>query len=301
MARAFTTIVASLAHRKITAWSPGSRRPRRSSTEQNQRVPLLIFIWIFGVPAAGRLVKDAFAGAVDVALDGAVGRGRDRAGSRGQRDRIGIVRRLHGRAEDSGSSLLRTRQSHGAMKAPCHIPAFGLARSGLFVALRSLWRCGQRPAPSRSSPAISGCPRHRPSQRATRAAAAVDRAGAGSPALAAGVLGQFVARRSAAGPALALGVEAELIDRRARRCRRGGCGYCRSWTWSASRIFGTHGDVGGAGSWPAATAGTGRGKTALNVIGNPRREIVDAESRGIVLANGPRASARLMARFQPTR
>src|SRR4051812_35162760 len=37
-----------------------------------------------GVPAAGRLVIDAFAGAVDVALDGAVGRGRDRAGGRRQ-------------------------------------------------------------------------------------------------------------------------------------------------------------------------------------------------------------------------
>src|SRR5580698_10223831 len=31
-----------------------------------------------GVPAAGGLVVDAFAGPVDVALDGAVGRGRDR-------------------------------------------------------------------------------------------------------------------------------------------------------------------------------------------------------------------------------
>src|ERR1700733_2828901 len=35
------------------------------------------------VPAAGRLVIDAFARAVDIALDGAVGRGRDFAGGRG--------------------------------------------------------------------------------------------------------------------------------------------------------------------------------------------------------------------------
>src|SRR6266481_55204 len=38
----------------------------------------------FCVPAAGRLVIDALAGAVDVALDGAVRRGRHRARGRGQ-------------------------------------------------------------------------------------------------------------------------------------------------------------------------------------------------------------------------
>src|SRR3954469_13333577 len=54
-----------------------------------------------GVPAAGGLVKDAFAGAVDVALDGAVGRWRIRAGSRRQQDGKGMVRRP-GRAEDRG-------------------------------------------------------------------------------------------------------------------------------------------------------------------------------------------------------
>src|SRR6202171_3816049 len=43
------------------------------------------------IPAAGRLVIDAFAGAVDVALDGAVGRGRDRSRRRRQQDGVGVV------------------------------------------------------------------------------------------------------------------------------------------------------------------------------------------------------------------
>src|ERR1700692_1728557 len=49
-----------------------------------------------GVPAAGRLMVDAFAGTVDVALDGAVGRRCDRSGCRGQQDGRGIFRRLGG-------------------------------------------------------------------------------------------------------------------------------------------------------------------------------------------------------------
>src|SRR3954469_19394087 len=55
----------------------------------------------FGVPAAGGLVKDAFAGAIDVALDGAVGRWRVRAGSRRQQDGVGVFRRLGG-ADNGG-------------------------------------------------------------------------------------------------------------------------------------------------------------------------------------------------------
>src|SRR6185437_4410044 len=46
------------------------------------------------IPAAGRLVIDAFACAVDVALDGAVGRGRDFAARRSEQDGAGVFRRL---------------------------------------------------------------------------------------------------------------------------------------------------------------------------------------------------------------
>src|ERR1700712_1819091 len=48
------------------------------------------------IPAAGRLVIDAFAGAVDVALDGAVGRRRHRSRRRRQQDRLGAIRRFGG-------------------------------------------------------------------------------------------------------------------------------------------------------------------------------------------------------------
>src|SRR5512133_2692593 len=41
------------------------------------------------IPAAGRLVIDAFAGPVNIALDGAVGRGRDRSRGRRQQDGVG--------------------------------------------------------------------------------------------------------------------------------------------------------------------------------------------------------------------
>src|ERR1700722_12226337 len=47
-----------------------------------------------GVPAAGGLVVDAFAGTVDIALDRAVGRGRDRPRGRRQQDGAGVVGRL---------------------------------------------------------------------------------------------------------------------------------------------------------------------------------------------------------------
>src|ERR1700722_15288653 len=53
------------------------------------------------IPAAGRLVVDAFAGAGDVALDGAIGGGGARSGGRGLQDRMRILRRLGG-AEDGG-------------------------------------------------------------------------------------------------------------------------------------------------------------------------------------------------------
>src|SRR6202012_6197313 len=52
-----------------------------------------------GVPAAlGRMVN-AFAGAVDIALDGTVGRRRDRSGRRSHQHRMGVWRRF-GCAED---------------------------------------------------------------------------------------------------------------------------------------------------------------------------------------------------------
>src|SRR5579864_8356471 len=54
-----------------------------------------------GVPSAGRLVIDALAGAVDVALDGAIRRGGDRPGGRREQDRMRAFRRLR-RAEDGG-------------------------------------------------------------------------------------------------------------------------------------------------------------------------------------------------------
>ncbi|GCC45338.1 hypothetical protein chiPu_0029241, partial [Chiloscyllium punctatum] len=54
-----------------------------------------------GVPAAARLVEDALAGTVDVALDGAVGRGRDRTGSGGEQDRVCTLRHFRG-AEHGG-------------------------------------------------------------------------------------------------------------------------------------------------------------------------------------------------------
>src|ERR1700694_231090 len=48
------------------------------------------------IPAAGGPVIDAFAGAVDIALDGAVGRGRDRSRSRREQARMGVGGRLGG-------------------------------------------------------------------------------------------------------------------------------------------------------------------------------------------------------------
>src|SRR4051794_12083962 len=53
------------------------------------------------VPAAARLVIDALARPVDIALDGAVGRGRDRSRCRRQQDRMGVGRWLGG-AENRG-------------------------------------------------------------------------------------------------------------------------------------------------------------------------------------------------------
>src|SRR5882757_1620252 len=163
-----------------------------------------------GVPAAGGLVKDALAGASDVALDGAVGRWRVRAGSRRQQDGIGIFRRL-GRAENGGLLVADPPDPRRDERALPH-PGFCLTR-GFFVRFVVFGKShiGQRPA-ARYQPfldvfAIDLATRD-------RAAAAIGRAGMAGPALVAGALDQFVARRNPAGPALAMGVEAELVRRR---------------------------------------------------------------------------------------
>src|ERR1700679_4201548 len=62
--------------------------------------PLADFHLDLRIPAAGRLVIDAFARAVDISLDRAVGRGSDRSRSRRQQDRVGVLRRLGGSEND---------------------------------------------------------------------------------------------------------------------------------------------------------------------------------------------------------
>src|SRR5712671_1205473 len=163
------------------------------------------------VPAAGRLVIDAFAGAVDIALDGAVGRGRDRSRCRCQEDRVGVGGRLGG--PENGRLLVADapvpRRDEGALPHA----GLGLARL-LFIAVVIVRnpRIGQGPAVSHQPfldvLAIDLTPRH------GAAAAVDDLAGVTGPALVVGVLDQLVARGDAAGPALALGVEAELVHRR---------------------------------------------------------------------------------------
>src|SRR6185437_9579557 len=162
------------------------------------------------VPAAGRLVIDALARAVDITLDGAVGRGRDFAGSRSEQDGTGIRRRL-GRAEDRGLLVAHApvpRREEGALPHP----GLGFAR-GLLVGVVVMREAGvgQRPA-VRDQPfldvlAIGLAARH-------GMAAAVDGAGVAGPASVAEMFDQFVPRGDAAGPALALRVEAKLVGRR---------------------------------------------------------------------------------------
>src|ERR1700704_4011609 len=69
------------------------------------------------IPAAGGLMIDAFAGPVDVALDGAVGRGRDRSRRRRQQDRVGVLGRFDG-PEDRGLLVAEApvpRRDEGAL------------------------------------------------------------------------------------------------------------------------------------------------------------------------------------------
>ena len=156
-------------------------------------------------------MKDAFAGPVDIALDGAVGRGRDRAGCRRQQDRLGTLRRLDG-AENGGLLVADAPVPRRDERALPH-PGLGLAR-GLLVALVIV-----RDPRERQRPAV----RHQPfldvlavGLAARHYAAAAIRNGPGmtGPALSTEAFCQFVARGGAAGPALALGVEAELIGGR---------------------------------------------------------------------------------------
>src|SRR5258708_1556746 len=163
------------------------------------------------IPAAGRLVVDAFAGPVDIALDGAVGRGRDRSRRRRQQDRVGTGGRLGG--PENGGLLVADapvpRRDEGALPHP----GLGLARL-LFVGIVIMGnpRIGQGPAVSHQPfldvVAVDVTSRH-------GAAAAVDGlAGVTGPALVVGMLDEFVARGDPAGPALALGGEAPPIHPR---------------------------------------------------------------------------------------
>src|SRR5664279_1074255 len=136
------------------------------------------------IPAAGRLVIDALAGAVDVALDGAVGRGSDRSRSRRQQDRMGIGGWFGG------------PENHGLLVADAPVPrrdegalphaGLGVAR-GLFVGVVIMGNpnIGQRPSalhhPFLDVLAVDLAPRH-------LSAAAVGRAHVTGPGLVVGVL-----------------------------------------------------------------------------------------------------------------
>src|SRR3569832_2948294 len=96
-------------------------------------------------PAAGRLVIDAFTGAVDIALDGAVGRGRNGPRRRSEQDRLGIWRRLGG--AEGGGLLVAHPPVPGRDDGALPHPRFGFARR-LFDRLVVLGQAGvgQRPA-----------------------------------------------------------------------------------------------------------------------------------------------------------
>src|SRR4029453_13197283 len=97
------------------------------------------------IPATRRLVKDALAGAVDVTLDGAVGRGRHRSRSRCEQDRFGIFRRLD-RAENGGLLVADAPVPWRDERALPHA-GLGLAR-GLLVALVVVRDSRQRQRPT---------------------------------------------------------------------------------------------------------------------------------------------------------
>src|SRR5258705_3551412 len=122
------------------------------------------------VPAAGRLVIDALAGPVDIALDGAVGRGSDRSRRRCQQDRAGAGGWLGG-PENGGLLVADAPVPRRDERALPHA-SLGLARL-LFVGIVVMGkpRISQGPAvshqPFLNVLAIDFAPRH-------GAAAAVD-------------------------------------------------------------------------------------------------------------------------------
>src|SRR5258706_10856663 len=163
------------------------------------------------VPAAGRLVIDAFAGPVDIALDGTVGRGRDGSRRGGQENRVG-ARGWLGGAENGRLLVADAPVPRRDERALPH-PGLGLARLLLVgIVVMGKPRIGQGPAvshqPFLNVLAVDFTPRH------GAAAAVDDLTSVTGPALVVGMLDELVARGNPAGPALALGVEAKLIPRR---------------------------------------------------------------------------------------
>src|SRR3984957_9309786 len=146
------------------------------------------------VPAAGGRVIDAFACAVDITLDRALRRGRDRPRSRCQQDRMGALRWLGG------------SQDHRLLVADAPVPrrderalphaGLGLAR-GLFVGIVIVGnaRIAERP-PVLHHPLLDVLAIDLAMGNA--AAAPVGLADMTGPALVAGVVNEFVARGDAA-------------------------------------------------------------------------------------------------------
>src|SRR5882757_9329220 len=163
-----------------------------------------------GVPAARRLVIDAFAGPVDIALDGAVGRGRDRARRRRQQDRVGVLRRFGG--AEYRRLLVADPPVPGCDEGALPHAGLGVAR-GLLIGIVVVGKphIGQRPSvlhhPFLDVLAIDLA-------SGDRTAATVGLLHMTGPALVLDVVGEFVARGNATGPALALGIETKLVPRR---------------------------------------------------------------------------------------
>src|SRR5437773_1867124 len=100
-----------------------SRQPAASasSTEQNQRVPLEMFIWIF---AYQRLVGWwKMHSPARLTLPLMVQSGEGATGPEADASRMARAFSGGFTAPRMWVFLLRSRQSQGAMKAPCHIPA----------------------------------------------------------------------------------------------------------------------------------------------------------------------------------
>src|SRR5580693_3150706 len=107
----------------VTRYRLVSRQPAASasSTEQNQRVPLLIFISILAYQRLVGWWKMHSPDRLTLPLMVQSGEGATDP----EADASRMVLALSGAlaAPRMLVFLLRTRQSHGAMNAPCHIPA----------------------------------------------------------------------------------------------------------------------------------------------------------------------------------